>query len=321
MIVIDKKFSEVARAVEEGLSQNPKHLPSWLFYDEKGDKIFQSIMDMPGYYLTGCEYQILEANKDNLLRLFKDHVRSFNLIELGAGDGSKTEILLKHFSKNNTELVYTPIDVSKTVLETLKARLAKNIPSLVVNPVNNRYEDALHQLQSNQLRKVFLFLGANIGNFTIGKAIDFLRNISAAMSNDDQLLVGFDLKKDPRLIQAAYDDPYGITRDFNLNLLHRLNKELGATFNINSFSHYPYYDPEAGILKSYLVSQIEQDVYFEYSDQQVHFNQWEIIHTEVCLKYDEAMIRALAKQAGLEVVSWFFDAKNYFCDALMKRME
>jgi L-histidine N-alpha-methyltransferase len=125
MTVIENTISMVADAVDKGLSQNPKHLPSWLFYDETGDKLFQAIMKMPGYYLTGCEYQILEANKDNLLRLFKNDAKAFNLIELGAGDGYKTEILLKHFSKNNTEFIYTPVDVSESVLKTLKGRLVR----------------------------------------------------------------------------------------------------------------------------------------------------------------------------------------------------
>jgi L-histidine N-alpha-methyltransferase len=321
MTVIENMITEVASAAEKGLSQNPKHLPSWLFYDETGDKLFQTIMKMAGYYLTGCEYQILEANKDNLLKIFKNGAKAFNLIELGAGDGYKTEILLKHFSKNNTEFIYTPVDVSESVLRTLKERLVKNIPDLVVNPINNRYEDAFRQLQEKETKKVFLFLGANIGNFTTEKAIEFLTKISAAMSSDDQLLIGFDLKKDPRLIEAAYDDPYGITRDFNLNLLHRLNKELGANFNVTSFSHYPYYNPETGVLKSYLVSRIEQDVYFEYTDNQIHFNQWEVIHTEVSMKYDKAMIETIARQAGLEVLHWFFDQKYYFCDVLLKRID
>jgi L-histidine N-alpha-methyltransferase len=321
MTVSENIISDVRSAVEEGLSQNPKYLPSWLFYDESGDKLFQSIMKMPGYYLTGCEYQILEANKDKLLSLFKNDAKSFNLIELGAGDGFKTEILLKHFSKQNTEFVYTPIDVSESVLRTLKARVVKNIPDLVVNPINDRYEDAFPQLQSKETKKVFLFLGANIGNFTTEEAIDFLTEISVAMSSDDHLLIGFDLKKDPRVIEAAYDDPDGITRDFNLNLLHRLNKELGANFNVASFSHYPHYNPETGVLKSYLVSRIDQDVYFEDTGKQIHFNQWEVIHTEVSMKYDKAITETIVRRAGLEVLHWFFDPKHYFCDVLLKKIE
>jgi L-histidine N-alpha-methyltransferase len=321
MTVIENTISMVADAVDKGLSQNPKYLPSWLFYDETGDKLFQAIMKMPGYYLTGCEYQILEANKDNLLRIFKNDAKAFNLIELGAGDGYKTEILLKHFSKNNTEFVYTPVDVSESVLRTLKGRLVKKLPDLIVNPVNNQYEDAFRQLQDKETKKVFLFLGANIGNFTTEEAIEFLTKISGVMSTDDQLLIGFDLKKDPRLIDAAYDDAYGITRDFNLNLLYRLNKEVGANFKVTSFSHYPCYNPETGVLKSYLVSRIDQDVYFEYTGKQVHFNQWEVIHTEVSSKYDKTMIETMARQAGLEVLDWFFDPENYFCDVVLRRME
>lgn len=319
-MVTENILSEMGAAVADGLSQNPKRLPGWLFYDEKGDELFQSIMKMPGYYLTRCEYEILDVYKDNLLQLFKDRVKSFNLIELGAGDATKTEILLKHFSRHRADFIYTPIDISGSVLQTLETRLKQSIPDLVITPINNSYEHALAEITGNGLRKIFLFLGANIGNFKGERAAkDFLNDLVAVMSTDDLLLIGFDLKKDPRLIQAAYDDPDGITREFNLNILHRLNRELGANFNIDWFSHYPCYDAQTGILKSYLISKTSQVVHFENMGWQVHFNQWEVIHTEVSLKYDEAMIKTLAGEAGLETVLWFSDANHYFCDVLLKK--
>lgn len=319
MIITDNGISKVAKAIEQGLSQIPKRLPSWLFYDKAGDKLFQRIMNMPEYYLTRCEYEILESNKDSLQTIFTNESRPFNLIELGAGDGFKTEVLLKHFSKNNLKFIYTPVDVSGNVLNALKSRLLKNIPNLVIQPNNNRYEDALETLDQDELRKIFIFLGANIGNFATGDAIGFVRKISSFMTVDDQLLIGFDLKKDPRLIHAAYDDPHGITRDFNMNLLVRLNCELGADFEIEKFLHYPYYNPETGQNKSYLVSTAAQDVYIKSIGKPFHFDQWEVIHTEISQKYDMEMINKLAVETGLEIVKYFYDSKGYFCDVLFRK--
>ncbi len=319
MIRTDLQFADVAQALEEGFSQTPKRLPSWLFYDETGDKIFQAIMHMPEYYLTTCEYEILQMNKGKLLCHFKAVQSPFNLIELGAGDGLKSEILLKHFTEARAEFIYSPIDVSETVLQQLVGRLQHSVPRLSINPINKRYDEAIELLQQDEFRKIFLFMGANIGNFNVKEATKFVSSTSKSMSPGDQLLIGFDLKKDPRLIQAAYDDPHGITRDFNLNLLVRLNRELGAQFQLDQFHHYPYYDPETGMTKSYLVSLKNQDVYFEACDKVVHFNRWEIIHTEVSQKYDMPMIDELASRAGLEVVDAFFDCKHYFCDVLFKK--
>jgi dimethylhistidine N-methyltransferase len=276
-------------------------------------------MEMPEYYLTRCEYEILKRNKDNLLRLFKNDADLFNLVELGAGDGRKTEILLKYFSEQNTGFIYTPIDVSETVLKTLAARLLKSIPSLDIRPINNRYDDALIKLEHDELSKVFLFFGATIGNFAPASAIHFARQVSAVMRDHDQFLIGFDLKKDPRLIQAAYDDPHGKTRDFNMNLLVRLNGEVGADFKLDNFSHYACYNPETGQNRSYLVSKIAQDVYIKSAEKSFHFDQWEVIHTEISQKYDKEMIVKLASEAGLRIVQYFFDSKNYFCDVLLRK--
>jgi L-histidine Nalpha-methyltransferase len=319
MIDTEIHYADVAKAVEVGFSQSPKCLPSWLFYDEIGDKIFQEIMRMPEYYLTACEYEILQMNKALLLKCFDGNTSQFHLVELGAGDGLKTEILLRHFNEQQASFVYSPIDVSESVLYQLQQRLQQAVPGLDVQPINKRYDEALASLAHDHLRKVFLFMGANIGNFSVKEATKFIASIADVMQEEDQLLIGFDLKKDPRMIQAAYDDPHGITRDFNLNLLVRLNRELGADFQLDQFSHYPYYDPETGTTKSYLVSLREQDVYLEACERAVHFNRWEIIHTEISQKYDMTMIRRMASEAGLIIEKTFYDCKHYFCDVLLTK--
>lgn len=319
MIETQIQYSDVASAVEVGFAQTPKRLPSWLFYDETGDRIFQSIMRLPEYYLTACEFEILQMNKDNLWKHFTQGASPFRLVELGAGDGLKTEILLRHFLEKKTQFIYSPIDVSETILEQLQSRLDKSVPGLNIQPIHKRYEEALEDIVPDPLRKVFLFLGANVGNFSIDGAIQFVKSIAQAMIKNDKLLIGFDLKKDPRMILSAYDDPHGITRDFNMNLLVRLNRELGANFQLDQFSHYPFYDPETGTTKSYLISLCEQDVYLEACDRSVHLHRWEIIHTEVSQKYDAGMIEALANDAGLVIHKTFYDCKHYFCDVLFRK--
>lgn len=317
MITTKTQVADVVQAVKEGFAQHPKRLPSWLFYDEMGDKIFQAIMRIPEYYLTACEFEILQMNKAKLLDHFTIDQSPFNLIELGAGDGLKTEILLKHLAGQKTDFLYSPVDVSETVLSQLQSRLNKSLPGLAVNPISLKYQDAIEVLSHDKLRKVYLFLGANVGNFYVNEAIRFVSDISQHMNAGDQLLIGFDLKKDPRLIQKAYDDPYGITRNFNMNLLTRLNRELGAQFQLDQFSHYPFYNPETGMTKSYLVSLRDQDVFFEAFDKAVHFDRWEVIHTEVSQKYDKQMITTLAEDAALEIRETFYDCRHYFCDVLM----
>ena len=312
-------FNEaVAEAVAKGLGGARKTLPSWLFYDEAGDRIFQQIMRMPEYYPTRCEYDILQSYKEALLAYFIDKTGAFKLIELGAGDGLKTEILLRQFIANNTPFTYFPIDISSNALKILSTRLTAQFPQLRISPLNKTYEEALTDLHDDGDKKVILFMGANIGNFTIPDAIRFLKQLALPLRENDLLLIGFDLKKDPRIIQDAYDDPRGLTESFNRNILERLNRELGARFNQQDFSHYPYYDPETGTTKSYLISMKEQVVDIEALERSYHFASWETIQTETSQKYDLPMIGKMMALTGLKIVDVLYDKEKYFCDILIK---
>lgn len=316
---IDITSEQVAKAVEEGLFKETKSLPSWLFYDDAGDRIFQEIMRMPEYYLTNCEYGILQKNAEGILRHFQ-HKDGFQLVELGVGDGLKTELLLKHFTQQRTNFIYHPIDISSAVLTQLQDRLSTSLPNLPFFPQQGEYGQALYRLNlSSDKRKVILFLGSTIGNFSFEEAGRFLQELQLSMHTNDLLLVGIDLKKDPRMIQLAYDDPQGITKRFNMNLLVRLNSELGANFDITQFNHYPTYDPETGEAKSYLISLCNQEVHFEALQKTVVLYRGEPIHTEVSIKYDQDMIERLATMSGLQLEHQYFDNKQYFADVIFRK--
>jgi len=230
--------------------------------------------------------------------------------------------LLDYFVKKKVPFTYVPVDVSQDVLEQLIVRLNKSLPALKIHPENKLYYQALEDLKNDSReKKLILFLGANIGNFNTEEAVGFVKRLAANMNNQDQLLIGFDLKKNPRLIQAAYDDAGGITREFNLNLLGRINREMGGEFDLEQFSHYPYYDPETGVTKSFLVSEQEQEIWIEAMGKSVHFDKWEVIHTEVSQKYDLKMINRLADQAGLQIVDVIYDSKRYFADVIFALRE
>ncbi len=311
--------AQFARDVDLGLSSEPKFLPSRYFYDAKGDKLFQQIMRMPEYYLTDCEYEIFDRQKADILRAIYNG-QKFNLVELGAGDGYKTKLLLDHFLQNEVDFEYVPVDISKDVLQELKGSLQKQFPALKVSPLNYEYFEALERLNDlDKAPKVILFLGSNIGNFTPERARTFFDKLNTTIQKGDLLLCGIDLKKDPRTILAAYNDPTGITKAFNLNLLTRINRELGGNFKVENFNHYPTYDPFSGEARSYVMSTVDQEVYIEALDKSFRFTHSEPIHTEISRKYSLAEIEKLAQNSGFEWLHHFTDSKGYFVDTLWKK--
>lgn len=314
-------LSAFALDVKEGLSQSPKTLSSRYFYDERGDELFQKIMDLDEYYLTRAEFEIFVRQKKEILQAFLGEDKTFRLVELGAGDGTKTKVLLAHFTNEQVPFTYSPIDISGNVLSLLEEDLKSNIPSLKVEPIEGEYFKALEELNKNHdTKEVVLFLGSNIGNFDRESGIDFLRHLGENLSEGDLLFIGFDLMKDPNKILAAYDDKEGVTKAFNMNLLSRMNEELGANFDIVQFDHFPTYDPLTGETKSHIISKKEQEVYIEVLDQTFEFDAWEAIHTEVSQKYSCKMIEEYAKAAGFEIVRNFIDSNRYFVDSLWRRV-
>ncbi|WP_010518319.1 L-histidine N(alpha)-methyltransferase [Croceivirga radicis] len=302
-----------AREVKEGLSAFPKHLSSKYFYDEIGDKLFQQIMALPEYYLTRAEYTIFEQHKSEITASFSAPNVPFNLYELGAGDGTKTKLLLKELLKQKYQFEYRPIDISANALAQLSTSLTNELPNVSVQPIQGTYFDSLKEMgQTQEKKKVILFLGSNIGNLNHKLAVEFLMNIAHILNKDDLFFMGMDQKKHPRTILNAYSDPSGITAAFNKNVLTRINNELGGNFNLDNFIHWESYNPETGTAKSYLVSKIAQEVTIDILEQSFEFGAWETIHTEISQKYDDAMVYQMAEDAGLRVVNQFKDANNTF---------
>ncbi len=310
------ELSTFAADVLDGLSADPKHLSSKYFYDDEGSRLFQEIMRLPEYYLTDCELEIFTEQGPAICEKLADG-RGLNVIELGAGDGTKTAVLIKHFLDAGADIAYEPIDISQEALTALEDKFHTEFPDLEIAPHAGDYFGILGDLKgTSRRRKLLLFLGSNIGNFSREASLKFFRSLSSVMESGDMLLAGFDLQKDPKVIVPAYDDAQGITAAFNLNLLSRINRELGADFNLDGFSHYANYRPIDGSARSFLLSRENQDVYIEALDRTFHFDQWEAIFMEISQKYTPRMIEEFAADSGFEIVRNYFDSRGYYCDSL-----
>jgi len=317
----DTMLNEFATDVLEGLTAKQKYLSSKYFYNAEGDAIFQEIMAMPEYYLTRSEYEIFSNSKAEMLKYFSRDKEKFHLIEFGAGDGFKTKVLLKHFWEQKANFCYLPIDISANIIEKLTTDLDNRFPGMEVKGIADDYFNTLEHLDEYMsskpnIRKVLFFLGANIGNYNREASVDFLQRVRKYLSPGDQLLIGMDLRKDPTVIHQAYCDKGGITQAFNLNLLRRINTELGGNFDVSKFQFYPIYDPQEGSIKSYLLSKEKQEVYIEALDKTFTFVAWEAIFTERSHKFLLSEIEQLAQETGFQVAHNFYDCKHYFTDSL-----
>ena len=315
------ELTTFAEDVLRGLSSTPKSLSSKYFYDDEGSRLFQEIMKLPEYYLTNCEHEIFSNQTEAIFRAFANGDRAFDLIELGAGDGTKTAVLVHHFLKQQADISYSPIDISQKALDALSAKFSSQFPALKVEPRNGDYFSILKSLKNGERkRKVLLFLGSNIGNFSREQSLDFFGNLHNVMNANDLLFIGFDLQKDPRVIARAYDDAAGVTSKFNLNLLRRINRELGANFDVDQFTHYANYRPIDASARSFLISRVKQSVFIKALDRTFEFDQWEAVFMEISQKYSLKMIDELARESGFEVRQNFFDSRNYYCDSLWQPM-
>ncbi len=318
--VTPSEHDQFKKDVVRGLSAAQKHLDAKYFYDAKGDKLFQQIMESPEYYLTGAEAKILFQQKAAIIDKATQLLPHFDIVELGAGDASKSIHLLKEASAKNVTDAYYPIDISANMIEYLEQSIPQQVEGLYTDGLAGDYFDMLEILQlKNSNPKLILFMGASIGNMPPKEALHFFRQLNRYMSRKDLLLVGFDLKKNPDKILAAYNDKAGITKQFNLNLLERINRELDGNFNTDNFCHYPIYDPGTGACKSYLISKKAQTITIE-GGYKFMFEKDEPIYMEVSQKYAGTELQEMAADSGFKIVTDFIDNEHLFVDSLWQKI-
>ncbi|WP_299669088.1 L-histidine N(alpha)-methyltransferase [uncultured Polaribacter sp.] len=307
--------------VEEGLSKTSKTLPSKYFYDSIGDQIFIKIMNMPAYYLTRAEHDIFKNQTEKIIQKLKLTPNIFfEIIELGAGDGTKTKLLLKELIRLEYNFKYAPIDISENALKNLKSNLNKEMASLEVSTKQGDYFEVLDNLKQQKAPKVVLFLGSNIGNMSDETAKIFLTKLSNALNKNDKVLLGVDMIKSEHVVLPAYNDKEGLTKSFNMNLLDRINKELEGDFNTHHFEHLATYTQDEGIARSYLVSKKNQEVSINTLDQKFSFIEGEKIHTETSRKYNDAILEHLLEETYLKITDKLMDSNEYFADYILTKI-
>jgi L-histidine Nalpha-methyltransferase len=306
----EDRLARFARDAAAGLAASPKHLPCCYFYDRLGSRLFEAICELPEYPLTRAETAILRAHAEEIEALFPP---ATDLIELGSGTAAKTRLLIEAFLRRRERLRYLPLDVCRTVLEESSRDLLHAYPRLEVLAVAGEYHEGLEHLGAIAAPcKLVLWLGSNIGNLERGEAARFLARVRDTLAPGDRLLVGIDLRKDRAALEAAYDDPCGVTAAFNRNLLVRINRELGGRFDVRSFEHRAVYNEGEGRVEMYLVSTRSQRVRVERLGLEVAFAAGESIHTENAYKYSLAEIETLAAAAGLRAERAWLDPDGRF---------
>lgn len=311
-------MNQFLKDVLQGLESSPKYLQSKYFYNKRGDELFKKIMNSDDYYLTNCEMEIFSTQTKEIADIIIDQQSNFDVVELGPGDAVKSMYLLKELVDKNAIGTYFPVDISNNIINLLNNKLPHEVPGLNIHGLNGEYLSMLASAKriSNRI-KLVLFMGSNIGNIPKEDVIQFCKNLRNQLSPGDMLLVGMDLKKNPKKILAAYNDKEGYTREFNLNLLRRMNEELRANFNIDSFEHYATYDPATGACKSYLVSLEKQRVTIPDSIE-IRFEKDETIYMEISQKYTIDESDKIARESGFEPVAHFFDKNKWFTDVIWK---
>ena len=306
--------------IQAGLSANPKFISSHYFYDKAGDELFQKIMEMPEYYLTNAELEIFSSQSEDIIRSFEiSENEEFELIELGAGDGKKTQHLLKTLLEKKFKFKYIPVDISQNSLSVISERMENLFPDLEIDAKQGDYFQVLDELFLSDKPKVILFIGSNLGNMEDEIAKGFLSKIASHLKRNEKLLLGVDLVKSKEIVLPAYNDAAGITRDFNLNLLKRINRELEADFDLENFEHAPEYTEDEGIAKSFLRSKKKQTVFIKELNESFDFEENELIHTEISRKYNDEILGNLIQDSGLKITHQFLDSKKYFADYILTK--
>lgn len=312
----EEEIEQFKLDVLNGFESSPKQLSARYFYDDRGSELFRAITQQEDYYLTRTEFDILSANKQRIAGLVDE--KEIDIIELGAGDGHKSQLVIDGFLEAGCAVDYYPIDISEKAMDLL-SRTINRKSGLTLHGLIGEYFDGLRFVKERSgRRQLVMFLGSNIGNFNRMQNQGFLRRLWSSLNPGDFLLIGFDLKKDIDVLVRAYSDSGNVTRDFNLNLLVRINRELGGNFQVEKFQHYAVYNPILGAMESFLISREKQSVYIESLQREFLFHAHEPIHLEYSFKFLPSDIDYLAGQTGYEVVESLTDARHWFIDSLWR---
>jgi len=312
-----KKFKD---AVLKGLSLDKKKLPSWLIFDSKGSEIFDRITHLENYHPSKCEMEIFNTYKSKLSEIFSS--TPSHLVELGSGDGKKTTVLIKQLLEDGLKIRYTPIDISEGAINKLTNTLNKNFStsSLKITGWIGDYFEGLASISNNDnTRKMVLFLGVTLNNMDIPDAKSFLNKLHQSLRHDDLLLIGFDLMKNPKLLNQSYNDK--LFEELNVHLLDRINECLGGDFDKNLFVQQSHYNPDSKTVECFLYSTCNQSVHIKALNKTFKFIEWEAIQTEQSLKYSIQDIENLAFESGFQIKENFYDSKKYFVDSLWQTMK
>jgi len=293
-----------------------KYINPKFFYDKKGSELFEKICKLPEYYPTRTEIDILKKLKNDLPSYLHG---SFRLVELGSGTSVKTRLILDILSQHQDKIQYFPIDVSEILTES-SAILQNNYDNLSITGIIDTYEGGLEFIRNYDNEKnLIIFLGSSFGNFTPKSGKLFLKNINSTMKDNDLFLIGLDLVKDKIILENAYDDSKGITAQFNLNVLSRINDELDADFNLDNFKHHVIYNETEQRIEMYLKSLVNQSVIISKANISLILNKNELIHTEYSHKYKLSQIRELMHQTGFNIEHTWLDENNYFALTLVSK--
>ena len=304
-----------ARDVAYGLSAPQKWLPPKYFYDERGSQLYEQICALPEYYLYRAELEILSTYAADI----HAEIGHLALVEFGSGSATKTRHLLSVYEWAGQSFRYCPVDISRQILWHTANRLLQEYSHIEIRAMHADFAGQPEVIQAFQLeRKAVAFLGSSLGNFTPEESVEFLQRTAAMMGPEDVFLLGIDLKKSPALLVPAYDDAQGVTAAFNLNVLHRINRELGGRFDPHRFEHLALYNDGQGRIEMHLRSRQAQHVPIVKIEQSVSFGKDETIHTESSHKYTVDEVRDLGYQANLVLGRTWFDARRYFLLALFR---
>ncbi len=306
--------STLAADVAAGLGRVPKTLPAKHFYDDRGSQLFDRICDTPEYYQTRTEQALLERIAPGLLA----DLRPTDLVELGSGAARKTRALLDAAQALDLGCRYVPFDVSEGMLRHSAVQLLAAYPWLHIHGVVGDYDHHLDRIPKGD-RRLIVFLGGTIGNFPDGDAQRFLSRIAATMGPGDRLLLGTDLVKDRALLHAAYNDAAGVTAAFNKNVLHVINRELGAGFDVDRFEHVAFFNEAEKQIEMHLRALGRMEVEIPALGLTVPFADGETIHTEISRKFTNETVADLYARSGLEMTGWNVPENGHFAISVARR--